>query len=65
MLVKITKASDSEYCEERDIKSLNDLCELSQEFKDLRDVYGAPLILWFYDDKPFGFDVQIYDDYIE
>ena len=58
MTIQITKASDDEYYEEREISSFEDLRKIMHEF-------NAPLILWPYDDEPFRFAVQIYDDYIE
>lgn len=58
MKIQITKASDLDFCEEREIKTLDDLAKITYEF-------NGPLILWPHDDQSFRFVVQIYDDYIE
>lgn len=65
MLIRITKASDFNYQEDREIESLDDLVKIAHEFKDPNVEWDASLVLHPYNDKPFRFVVQIYDDYIE
>ena len=64
MLVKITKATDHHFRIEREIKSLDELLSLMEEF-------GTSIVLVYdqlythFDHFYKGADIILYDDYIE